>query len=61
MKDRLEKEGIVVEDISYYCLDLTKIKKYGNNNIPIFQILKKIDTLENILKKILRQKIGFVT
>ena len=46
MKDRLEKEGIVVEDISLLSRFGTKIKKYGNNNIPIFQILKKIDTLE---------------
>ena len=52
IKDSLEKKGIAVEDISLLSRLVTKIKKYGNNNIQIFQILKRIDNLENLEKDI---------
>ena len=51
IKDSLEKEGIAVEDISLLSRLVTKIKKYGNNNIQIFQILKRIENIENLEKE----------
>ena len=48
----LEKEGIPVEDISLLSGFISKIKRYRSNNLDTFQIIKRIENIENLEKEI---------
>ena len=47
----LEKEGIPVEDISLLPRLVSRIKKY-RSNLDLFQIIKRIENIENLEKEI---------
>ena len=51
VRTSLEKEGIPVEDISLLSRLVSKIKKY-RNNLDIFQIIKRIENVENLEQEI---------
>ena len=50
-RSSLEKEGILVEDISLLSRLISKIKKYGSN-LDVFQIIKRIENKEDLEKEI---------
>ena len=51
IRSSLEKEGIPVEDIYLLSRLLSRIKKYGSN-LDVFQIIKRIENIENLEKEI---------